>query len=108
MVKKNKFEGKVGIVRCPYFDYNYATVDYNKIGAFRWDNVSGGVKVYHKGYRIYGYIDYEVASNCGISCSGRHSSYNSDVKVCVVKKYTDPKIYKKILEEVGNKPQNKH
>lgn len=105
MKRERKNEGKVGIVRSAYFDYMYGQVDYDDIDGFRWDSIGGGARSAHKGVRIYGYVDYDIACNSGIACSGRHSGYHNNVKVCVVRKYTDTKIYEKILRIVGPKPK---
>lgn len=54
------------------------------ITGIRWDFLSGGYGKNTNKYYLYGYIPYRMAMRL-VDCSGRHSGYNSDAKICIVK-----------------------
>lgn len=57
-------------------------IDVDEIHGVFWDNVSGGVHAKHAGYAIYGYIDYNLASQL-VSCSGTHAHYGNPAKIMI-------------------------
>ena len=91
-------------------DPNTAEISINEIYNVHWDDVSGGIHKVNGYYSLFGYISYDLASSCGISCSGRHSYYHNDVKVCIQFKInqSDEFIegYEALLKEAGPKPQS--
>jgi len=59
-----------------------AEIDIDEIKGVHWDNVSGGVNQRQAGYSLYGYIDYQLASQI-VSCSGTHAHYGSPAKIMI-------------------------
>ena len=79
------------------------------IGPIHWDRESGG---YHKKtayYNLYAYADYEWVKN-NIDCSGRHSGFGNDAKICILEgNNIDSKMhkagYKYLCGIAGEKPK---
>lgn len=92
-------------------DPNKAEISIDEIYNVHWDDVSGGTHIVNGYYSLFGYISYNLACRCGISCSGRHSYYHNDAKICIQFKINQSDQFKKgyqvLLNEAGPKPESK-
>lgn len=88
-----------------------AEISINEIDNVHWDDVSGGAHKVNGYYSLFGYIPYELACSCGISCSGRHSYYHNDAKICIQFQINQSEKFKQgyqaLLNEAGPKPESK-
>lgn len=85
-------------------DWRKDLFDATKINNPSWGSCSGGVHRYQSGSSIYGYIPYDDVPD-GVACSGRHSFYGHDAKMCICKshnRYEEFKIGYMILEQQAN------
>jgi hypothetical protein len=91
-------------VRRQWNDWRVAKVELEKIEGLHWDVISGGVNAPCPQPFVHGYV--QCTDIIGeIPHSGMHGKCPHRIKVCVVKKYNDKKIWQKILEIVGPKPR---
>lgn len=59
-------------------------IDLNKISGFKWQNVSGGRRIYTGSkYYLYGYVDYNWAAEFLDECSGSHGNIAYSAKVMI-------------------------
>ena len=82
-------------------------ISISEISGVHWDNISGGVHRRQAGYSLYGYIDYDLAYEFGL-CSGRHSYYREDAKICIpnsCNKGDYRKGYLELKRDAGEKPK---
>lgn len=90
-------------------DSSTAEISIDRIYGVHWDNVSGGIHKKNGYYSLFAYIPYQIACNCGISCSGRHRYLNSEAKICIPYKLNQSKDlykagYQALLDVAGPKP----
>ncbi|MCR4933108.1 MAG: hypothetical protein K6A29_02835 [Lachnospiraceae bacterium] len=76
--------GVVRIRRNPT-DYRIAEVSSFSLTNAHWSNVCGGLQVPMPVTNVYCYIDYDVAAESEIACSGTHSYGYNKAKVCLCK-----------------------
>ncbi len=84
-----------------------ADIDIAEISDVHWDNCSGGVHRYQRGYSLYGYIDYHKYKD-QVKCSGRHDYGDNDMKVLIPRVPRDDpsySLYKILCDEAGEKPK---
>lgn len=93
-------------IRRQWNDYRIGTVNLEDIENLCWDRISGGVHNVAPQPFIHGnvYCD-KIDGEIGHSCI--HGIPPHYIKVCLVKKDNDTKIWNKILEIVGPKPKKK-
>ena len=74
-----------------------------------WSRVSGGYNRVYGWYALYGYIPYEDAEQI-VDCSGRHSYYGNNVKICIIEKDNRSEnhsmAYRELLKVAGEKPMS--
>lgn len=84
-----------------------AEIDTDEISGLHWDNISGGVNQRQAGYSLYGYIDYQLASQI-VSCSGTHARYGSRAKIMIPASLNKAEPYKTgyeyLVSSLGPKP----
>jgi hypothetical protein len=93
-------------IRRQWNDYRTAEVELSRIEGLHWDIVSGGVRAPSPQPFVHGYVKCtDVIGDIAHSCS--HGEAPHTIKVCIVKKDNDPKIWQKILSIVGPKPKKR-
>lgn len=92
-------------------DSHVAVVDVDYIHNIHWGDSFGNGKFKHAGFSIYGYINYDFATQCGLN-GGQHSYYGNGTKIKIRKEdnidFPYINSYQKILEMIGTKPTVKY
>ena len=91
-------------IRRQWKDWQIGSVEFDKIENLRWDWSSGGVRATSTQPFIHGYVkctdvEGEIAHSC------EHGEAPHRIKVCVVKKDNGSKVWKRLLDIAGPKPQ---
>ena len=86
-------------------DYQTATYKLEDFSRPKWDRKSGGIMRPFNDYYICGYVYCNEAMSGEVAHSCLHGTFPHEIKVCVIKKYTDKESYKILLEIVGEKPK---
>ncbi|MEX2205494.1 MAG: hypothetical protein WEF50_04625 [Myxococcota bacterium] len=93
------------VVRRQWNDWRDARIPLSEFQGPHWDDESGGVHAVAPQYFIHGYVyctslgDQEFAHSCA------HGRGPHRIKVCVVKKANDPKVFESLVAEAGPKPK---
>ena len=99
------------IVKRSIRSYPQVAIDVKQINNVHWDNVSGGVNAKQAGYSLYGYIDYEYATELELT-SGRHLDYNNGAKIMIPNSLNRKMPYREgyayLLSRAGVKPHTRY
>jgi hypothetical protein len=93
------------VIRRQWNDYRDARVP---IGVFQephWSCESGGVNALAPQYFIHGYIYCDSLGDQEFGHSCAHGRGPHRIKVCVVRKANDPRVFAQLLAEAGPKPE---
>jgi len=91
-------------IRRQWNDWRIAKVEFSKLKNLHWSHYSGGVYTPCPQPFIHGYVlCTDVIGE--IAHSGMHGPCPHSIKVCVIKKDNDTKIWQEILKIVGPKPK---
>ena len=97
---------KYVFIRRQWNDWRVAKVELNKIQNLHWDIISGGVHAVCPQPFVHGYVlCTDIIGE--IAHSGMHGPCPHSIKVCIVKKDNNPKIWQEILKKVGPKPKKR-
>lgn len=92
------------VVRRQWNDYRQVEVAMGNISNLRWDRLSGGVRTRSPRPMIHGYVNCQDIEG-DIAHSGAHGPHPHSIKICIVKKDNNPKVYETLRQIVGEKPE---
>lgn len=93
-------------IRRQWNDWRIAKVSFDNLEDPHWDTFSGGVFQEAPQPFIHGYVwCCDVQGEIAHSCA--HGEGPHRIKVCVVKKDNDPKVFDELLDWVGPKPRKR-
>lgn len=84
-------------IRRQWNDWRIAEADLSDMSNLHWDNISGGVYARAPRNFIHGYVNCD-SYNGDLSHSCTHGKRPHSIKVCVVKKDNDPKVFSVIRQ----------
>lgn len=86
-------------------DWQTMKVSLNDLEGIHWDNITGGIQIRTTHECIMAYTrSEEIIKN--VACSGMHDYSVNGIKVCIIKKYTKPEVYKELMRIAGHKKLN--
>jgi hypothetical protein len=95
---------KTVYIRRQFNDHRIAQIPFEGLSGIRWDTISGGVNNIAPQPFIHAYVWCdEVIGDIAHSCY--HGPPPHSIKIVIVKKDNAPKIFKKIVEIAGPKPE---
>ena len=91
-------------IRRQWNDHRIGSVLLCKISDLHWSEISGGTQVRAPRPFLHGYVSCaDVEGEIAHSCE--HGEGPHRIKVCLVKKDNDPKVFERLLEVVGQRPE---
>jgi hypothetical protein len=94
-------------VRRQWNDHRQALYRLEDIRGLHWDSVSGGVRAKAPQQFLHGYVDCDAMLEGEIAHSGLHGPCPHSIKVCVLKKDNDPKVYRLLEKDAGERTSRK-
>ncbi len=86
-------------VRRQWNNHQIATVKFDSIGGLHFSSFSGGVGSPSPRPFLYGYISCDEILSGELAHSCLHGRPPHPIKVCIVKKDNESKIYKRLIEK---------
>jgi hypothetical protein len=91
-------------VRRQWNDYRKALYRVKDINGLHWDLVSGGIQARAPQYYLAGYVQCDAMLEGDLAHSGVHGSCPHSIKVFIIKKDNDPRVFEGLAEGAGEKP----
>ena len=95
---------QIVVVRRQWNDHRQAAVRFNGLDGVHWTTLSGGVMAPAPQPFLHGYILCDAVIEGELAHSCMHGSGPHSIKVCIVKKDNDPKVFARLVEQAGPKP----
>ncbi len=85
-------------------DYKIGKIKFEDVTDLDWGMTTGGIKVQTNQYYIFGYIYCNQVLEGEIAHSCMHGPAPHHIRVCVLKKDNDKKLYNSIIDVIGESP----
>ncbi len=94
-------ENPLVTVRRHWNDWKLAKYRLANVHRPRWDTESGGVQKASPRRMLYAYVLCNAMESGELAHSCRHGPPPHEVKVCIVKKDNDPRVYQELMRRAG-------
>lgn len=89
---------KTVVVRRQWNHWEEATYRFESLEDVHWSSISGGVQAPTPRPFLHAYVICDAMIDGAIAHSGIHGLCPHRIKVCIVKKSNDPKIFQELVE----------
>jgi hypothetical protein len=89
------------VVRRQWNDWRAAGYRLEDVLDIHWDVMSGGIRQRAPRRFLYAYVDCAAMIDGEIAHSGIHGPCPHQIKVCILKKDNDPRVFKLLVERAG-------